>query len=565
MKTNLTQIIKQKQKHNKNTNINMTTSIKLLSLLSIFLLIDKIKPSLIGIKKTFNFLSQEFKDEILQIKNDAFKNEINFGTYNYNNPGLGKVYLSNFKIFFSNFKLENLFFSNDYTGNFILFDDDKNSNYGTLENYFTFNFEISNEIKGGKFLLKTSSIKFYKKFLKKENFIIEDVKLDIDLDLSNIELPQEKYFLLISSALKEYLNKQMYNIIKEKFDKNILDFYKIKNEKKMNLLSVLKLIGNSGDKDIELNIDIFNEKMPYIDSTNNFTVFMLSGITNKIPHNDTVPKFIYDEKAPDLNKNKFYSEISFSRDILKDIILLTKNETIFNYTINENSLLKNSPFDLNVEYLANIIPEITNEISPMNKIFIKNKVLKIVFNDTVKDKFLFDAYVESEINSIENLNDNTDVKNFHKNFEVFKFLQILKIELKPEISLCKINFYFDKLNIKIDSLKIFTTKYNNINLQILYDYLKNYFNLLLLSKKDSKFYLVKNPVDLSHDCSNIEKFSFTEYGFDFLYNLKLANSNPVLIMEKSNKKLNNNIIYDNNDKKFWVDRIINKKSMKFLG
>jgi hypothetical protein len=527
MQTNLIKFIQEK----------ISIAIKLFSLLSILLLIETIKPSLIGIKKTFNFLSQEFKNEILQIKNEAFKNELIFSTYDYNNPGLGKVFLSNFKIYFSNFQIENLFFTNDYMGNFILFDDinhnNYNSNTSTFENYFTFNFQISNEIKGGKFLLKTSSIKFYKKFFKKENFIIENVKLDIDLDLSNIELPHEKYFLLINSALREYLVKIMYNIIKEKLNKNILNFYKIKNEKKKQNISELKLIGNSGDKEVELNLDISYDKLPYIDSTNNFTIFMLSGITNKIPHNDTVPKFSYDIKGN--NFNKFYSEISLSRDIVKDLILLTTNETIFNYTINENNLFRNStssPFDFNRKNLGEINPEheITNDISNLNKFLIKNKVIKIIFNDTATDKFLFDAYVESEINSnskdsmgnlSNNNNDNYSDKN-NKNFEVeiFKFLQIIKIELKPEISLCKINFYFDKLEINTNSLKIIKGKYNKFNLPLLN--LNNYLNF---SQLNSKFYLFKNPVDLSPQshCINIEKFSFTEYGFYFLFNIKLDN------------------------------------------
>ena len=56
------------------------------------------------------------------------------------------------------------------------------------------------------------------------------------------------------------------------------------------------------------------------------------------------------------------------------------DKSLFYYSINEYNLYSDSPFDLNVDFLSNVIPEITNQLSPSRKISIYNNVTKIIHN-----------------------------------------------------------------------------------------------------------------------------------------------------------------------------------------
>jgi len=310
-------------------------------------------------------------------------------------------------------------------------------------------------------------------------------------------------------------------------------------------LSNLKLIGNSAYKDVELNFDVSYDKLPAIDSTNNYTIFLRSGITNKIPHEDIVPKFIYQPHG----NNTLLSEVSISRYIFKDIIFLLTNNGLFNYTINDNNLFNESPFDLNVNFLANVIPEITNAINPLKRIYIKNKITQIIFNENVKDKFVINAVIETGIFILENSSNSSYSEN-----EVFKFQQNFFIEIKPQVNFCKINFYFDK--IQIENVKIISENFNEINFPMLNSYLKSYYNLFF--EKFEKFYLLKNDIDLSESCNNIQEFCFTEYGFDFLA-IEIV-PNFTYGFSANNKNANKNF------NKFWIDNFISKskKTLKFL-
>jgi hypothetical protein len=505
-----------------------------------------ISSPLIGLKKNLQIISQEFKYEISTIQKKPWSIiKINFGEFNFSDKSIGDIYLNNFRIYFVNFQINRLSFINDLDNNLILSDD---NNEGNLQIIYDFNFKIpqlSSKLRSGKFLLQTSSIKIIKKyFIDKddENNIKEKVSLNLKLSIPEDEIKfetklDEIYLKNISFALNDFLVKGLYNTFYDNFNSDIQYFYNKKNEK--NLIgenSKINLIGFSPDVNFE--IDLKNENLSEIKIDNNgnknIMIYTKSGKLNNANYNNTENEIFFSYA---ISGEENYSEIFLSRKIIENMINMMTEKGLFDFSVNENNINEKSPFDLNIDYLSNVIPEITNSFSPSRRISIYNNASNIIFDNSTNftDKFIIISDIETTI--------------FEKIYDtvIFKIKSKITLTLKPFISLCFINFYFDKITL-ID-VKILSGDFNFVNMPILYGYIKDYYNLYF--EKVDKFYLLKSPLDLSKTCENINKYMFTEKGFNFIFTPKIFSG-----LEKQISKYN--IVKDSDFE------ILKNKALKFL-
>jgi len=478
----------------------------LISILSCF-----INSTLIGEKIPLSNFVHEFKGELKSIENAPWSfNKIDYKSYDYENPGLGKINFSNFNLYYSYFNIDKLQIRIDNDNNYILEDIKE----GTFTNILSFEYQTSQKQNKGLFKFDTTSMKVLKKFYNENNLINQSVKFELNWKIVSIDLTEESLRDLIESGLSDFLNNVASILIKQSIEKDVNDFYDKLNKKNSELNNMLVINGTIPN--IEYRINLAYDKVPQLASPlTNFTIFSLSGVVNNITHNITdLPKFIFD--------NDTLVEFTISRIMLKDIIGLMTDNGLFDYSINQYNLYNESLFDLNIDYLANIIPEIANVYPRTQEIIVYNVVREITYQENIKDKFIFVAAVETQIK--EKTEDNI----------IFKFNHNLTIELKPIINNTNLNFYFDGFT--FEGIKIISDSYSFVNILILEEYLKSYYNIYL--NKNQTISLFANSIDLSRFCSGVIKNAFNQYGFNMLFDSKV---------------------------KYYLKDEIREKALKFLG
>lgn len=449
--------------------------------------------TLIGEKISLAKFAGEFRSEIKSIQDSTWSyTKIDYKTYDFEDPGLGKVSFSSFSPYFTFMDLNMLDILVDNDNNFLLSDDNKS---GSFTNIFTLNFQTSAKQDKASFKFASKFLKISKKFFSEEYLIKQNVTIDLAWEIVSIDLPDESLRPLIKAGLEDFLKKQMSQLIKASIDTDIKTFYDKLNKKNAEINSQIYLVGYSPN--IEFTIDISYDKLPQLISPlTNYTLFSRSGRVNGISHNDTLPKFIFDSETS--------SELAISRELFYDIINLMTKNGVFDYSINNNILFPESDFNLNILSLSNIIPEIADSYSNLQGISVYNLIRNIEYNKAVNDKFLFVASVETQI--------------FEKTKEsvIFKFSYTLNLEMKAIVSGTNLNFYID--NVKADNIKIISDEFLIVNIQTLRKYLVDYYNLYF--SKVQKFYLFQKPLDLVQYATGISKTAFTEYGFSILFDSK---------------------------------------------
>lgn len=456
-----------------------------------------INSTLIGEKKSLESFTQEFKAELKTIQSLPWSfSKIDYKTYDYENPGLGKITFLNFNLYFSYFNIDKLQIRIDNLENYILED----SSEGTFTNILSFEYKTGDKENKGQFKFTTTSMIFSKKFYSEDYIIKQSVTTELTLKILSVDLPDESVRDIVQSGLADFLEKNANELIKKSLAADVKKFYDNLNEQRSSIDNLLILNGNTPN--IEFRINVAYDKVPQLASPlTNYTVFSRSGVVNNIPHEDSdLPKFVYG--------NDSLTEVAVSRFLFTDVIGLLTANGLFDYSINENNLYPESEFDLNVDFLENIIPEISNLYSRIQKVEVYNVIKQISFDQTVNDKFLFSAHVESQIK--EKTNENI----------IFKFSHNLNLELKTLITGVNLNFYLD--SVIVQNIKIISNQYSIVNLPVLNDYLSGYYNLYFT--KNLKFYILKKPIDLSSYSSNIIASTFTQYGFNMLFDSKVKNN-----------------------------------------
>jgi len=134
------------------------------------------------------------------------------------------------------------------------------------------------------------------------------------------------------------------------------------------------LILNGYTPNIQFRINTAYNKVPQLASPLiNFTIFNRSGVVNDIAHPEAdLPKFVYG--------NDSLTEVAVSRMLFTDIIGLMSADGLFDYFVNSNNLYLDSAFDLNIDFLANVIPEVSYTYSGVQNIEIYNVVRNITFD-----------------------------------------------------------------------------------------------------------------------------------------------------------------------------------------
>ncbi len=482
--------------------------IKAFLLISIVLTL--IDCTLIGEKIPLENLIKEFKGELKSIQNTPWSfNKIDFKSYDYENPGFGKITFFNFNKYNSYFNIDKLQIRIDDDNNYIL-EDMKD---GTFTNIFSFEYITSKKQNKGLFKFITSSMRFSKNFYQKNNYIEQSVETELNLKLVSVDLPDEAFRRLIEIGLDDFLNKVASDLIKKTLENDVNDFYLRLNKKNSEENNTLILKTTYPNNEFKLNIG-FDKVPQLISPLTNFTLFSLSGSVNNITHNITLlPKFIFD--------NDTLIEFTVSRIIFKDVIDLMTNNGLFNYSINEKNIFKESLFDLNIEYLSNIIPEIDNSYSRTQEVNVYNVVKEVIYNKNIKNQFIINVIVETQI-----------INKFEDNI-IFKFNHTLAIELKQLFNNTDLNFYIDR--VFVEEIKIITDSYSFVNLSLLKQYISNYYSLYFNQNK--KFMIFKSWIDLSWYCNNVVDNTFTEYGFNLLFDSKV---------------------------KFYLKNDIREKALKFL-
>lgn len=488
--------------------INFISKIICIVILNAFLM----NATLIGEKKSLENFSREFKGELKAIQNSPWSfNKIDYKTYVYENPGFGKITFSNFNLYFTFFNVDTLQIRVDNQENYILED----LKEGTFSNILNFEYDTGAKKNKAQFKIATNSLTFSKRFYSEDYIIKQSVSIDLSWKLVSVDLPDESVKELIENGLKDFLDKVAATLIKQSLESDVKKFYDKINEKKSSIDNMLILNGNTPN--IEFRINVAYDKVPRLASPlTNFTIFSRSGVVNEIAHPDAdLPKFVYG--------NDSLTEIAISRFLFNDIIGLMTSEGLFDYSINSNNLYSESVFDLNIDFLANVIPEVSDYYSRVHKIDVYNVIKKINFDQSVNDKFLFTAFVE------------THIKEKAQENIIFKFSSNLKLELKAFVTGTSLNFYID--SIELQNTRIISNQYSVVNVSVLNDYINGYYSLYF--KKNMKFYLLKKPIDLSSYSSNIVANTFTQYGFNMLFDSKVKN--------------------------YYLKNDIREKALKFLG
>ena len=471
---------------------NFISKILCLIILNTFL----INATLIGEKKSLESFAQEFKGELKAIQSAPWSfSKIDYKTFVYENPGLGKITFSNFNLYFSFFNIDRLQIKVDNQENYILEDQKE----GTFTNTLSFEYTTADKQNKGQFKLSTDSLKFSKRFYSEDYKIKQTVASDLSWKLISVDLPDESIRELIQNGLTNFLDTVAANLIKQSLDSDVKKFYDNLNKKSSSVDNLLILNGYTPN--IEYRINVTYDKVPQLASPlTNFTLLSRSGVVNEIAHPDTdLPKFVYG--------NDSLTEVAVSRYLFTDIIGLMTADGLFDYSINANNLYTDSAFDLKVDFLANVIPEISDTYSRVEKIEIYNVVRKITFNQSTNDKFLFTALIECQI------------KEKTKESIIFAFSSTINLELKAIITGMNLNFYIDSINLQ--NTKIISNQYAVVNLSVLNNYLSGYYNLYF--KKNPKFYLFKKPIDLTSYSNSIIASTFTQYGFNMLFDSKVKN------------------------------------------
>lgn len=486
----------------------MTTALNIKAYLNKFIYISKIfcliilntiliNATLIGEKQSLESFAQEFKGELKSIQSAPWSfNKIDYKSYDYENPGLGKITFSSFNLYFSYFNIDKLQIKVDNQENYILEDQSE----GTFTNILSFEYATGVKQNKGQFKITTNSMKFSKRFYSEEYIIKQAVTSELSWKLVSVDLSDESVRELIQNGLTKFLDSVAANLIKQSLDADVKKFYDNLNQKRSSVDNLLILNGYTPN--IEFRINTAYDKVPQLASPlTNFTVFSRAGIVNEIKHSEAdLPKFVYG--------NDSLTEVAVSRLLFTDIIELMTADGLFDYSVNGNNLYSDSDFDLNIDFLANVIPEVSDTYSRVQKVEVYNVVRKITFDQTVNDKFLFTAYVESQIK--EKTQENI----------IFKYSSTLNLELKAMITGMNVNFYFD--SVSIQNIKINSSQYAVVNLSVLKDYISDYYNLYF--KKNSNFYLFKQPINLSSYSTNIVASTFTQYGFNMLFDSKVKNN-----------------------------------------
>jgi len=484
--------------------------IQLLCILSINILL--INTYLIGEKKPLTKSEQEFKTELRIIQDTPWSfNNIDYKTYDYEDPGLGKITFSKFILNFSYFNIDKLQINVDNDNNYIL-EDTKSD---TFKNVFFFEYQAGEKQNKGEFTISTSSMKFSKKFSTEDYKIKQDVKLELNWNLVSIVLSDESIKTLIQNGLIDFLQKKGSVLIKQSLENDIKIFYDNLNKINSEINNLLNITCYTPSIDLQINVAY--DQLPQFNSLNNITIFGRNGQVNDIPHNVTeLPKFVYQNYSSSL-------EVAISRYFFTDIISLMTKDGLFDYSINSYNLYPDSSFDLTIDFLSNIIPEVTDSYSRNQRLTVYNYVKDIVFDQVNKDKFIFNALVETQIK--EKLFEDT----------LFKYTHNISIELKPIISGTNLNFYFDSINMQW--LKVISNEYSYVNISVLKNYLIGYYDLYF--RKNKKFYLFLTPIDMRNYGTTIKASTFTEYGF--------------------------NLLFDSNFVKYFMKNEIREKALKFLG
>ena len=464
--------------------------------ISIILIISKINltnSTLVGEIKSLLSFGQEFKSELSSIQQTPWSfNKLDYQNYTFSDATLGRITLSNFKLFLTRLNVDYLNIKLDQLGGFSLSDDNKS---GTFYNILNFTYEYLGKKTDSNFKLVSANLKFIKNFLTEDYLIKQKVLTELNLKITDIEVNDEALKKLLTLALNDFLINKVNSLVKAAIDSDIVSFYDTLSKKK----TTLKLIGFSPK--LEFNFDFSYDKAPLVISSDKAQNLMFSrkGLVNGITHNDSSPEFKYDLKDD-------ISQITISRELFKDVINQMTLNGLFDFSINLNNLCPEADFDLTINSLANVIPDITDIFIRTQKIKIYNVVKSIDFDKIYEDKFIFKVDVETQI--------------FETNNEsvIFKFSHVLSLELKPFVSDTNLNFYFD--SVSLESLKVISNEYLLVNTQVLQGFAKNYYELYFALNK--RFYLFEKPIDMSYYTESIRKAEFTSYGVNLLVDYKTA-------------------------------------------
>lgn len=470
---------------------NLTTFLFQISIILIISTINLINSTLVGESKSLLTFGQEFKSELSSIQQTPWSfNKLDYQTYTFSDPTLGQVTLSNFKLFITRLNEDYLNIKLDNLGGFSLSDDNKS---GTFYNILNFSYEYLGNKTDSNFKLLSTNLKFTKNFSTEDYLIKQKVLTELNLQITDIDVKDETLKKLLTLALNDFLIKKVNSLVKAAIDSDIVSFYDTLSKKK----TTLNLMGFSPK--LMFNIDLSYDKAPLVVSSDKAQnlIFNRKGLVNGIPHNDTSPQFKYDLKDN-------ISQITISRELFKDVINQMTLNGLFDFSINLNNLCPEADFDLTINSLANIIPDITDIFPRTQRIKVYNVVKSIDFDKVYEDRFIFKAGVETQI--------------FETNNErvIFKFSHVLSLELKPFISDTNLNFYID--SVSLESLKVISEEFFLVNTQVLQGFARNYYGLYFALNK--RFYLFEKPIDMSYYTVSIKKAEFTSYGVNLVVDYK---------------------------------------------
>lgn len=440
---------------------------QLIILVSFVILINT---SLIQEHKPDFVLIEEFRDEYHDIKNNLSLQKFDLKTYEYHSQALGNLILSDFTLILISLNIDKLQLV--VKENNIHFTDDTNKSFSLK---YTFKFRYKEYSGTGDFSLSSTS------FLLCKNYIIEDGVLAINphFELS-LQFDSINYIglrnidQLVRDAITDFYNKKLTTIIKDSLNEDASKFYK--NFYKKEEISV-----EGYDPDRTYTLDITLDRIPtrINEST---AIFFRSGKLNGKESEHVL--------APFIQENSY--EILIQNRLIYDFLRLKAMK--YDITLNQFTMKEEFPFQLNIQYLGLIYPNIYYKYTRRSTIKVVN-----ICKEIIPDENQHNATIQME----------SEVFLVSDESSIFKFTSILDFSVKDRFKDNKFNFYIDKLGVR--SL-IIQECFTGVNISLLRQWIDQ---TLSIGLKTHELRFLRNDVDLSKYLTKYKTINaqMTEYGY----------------------------------------------------
>jgi hypothetical protein len=446
-----------------------------LMIAKIILLIGLTTSSLIYENKPKSLLLEEMKNELLNIQKMKSISKIDFGNFEYTDTETKQLITIQNVTQQLNYLDVNRLILNFEEYNYVV-----NGLNGTLSMKYNFEYK-SNLTEGnttlpGNFSFDSVDFSMYKNFSIKEgnltnngdllklSFKINDVIIQGDLSLTKI----------ISSALNSFYESNL-STIKKVYSADISKYYQ-------SLLHYKQYIH-------------FDSKIPKKDFTLDFTLdrlpFQVEGEDNVIYYRSgNINKHTNPHKELQVLSKDQYS-LFISKQVFVDFLSDMIDDGMLDFTLTQKNKPLNLDYNLNIQSLGEIMPEVYNDFSREDQIQVWSKLVSADLNSDKKPlSGQIVIYSEIYLNNLMR--------------KLLTFNSTLMYSIKPEIKDNKINFFID-YNVDIISVNYdYPEQHSTVFVAKLKRWIEQTLKVYLY---ENKFTLLENDLDLSYLFTNVKQIT----------------------------------------------------------